>query len=652
MDLDLEFIQLNLEVHQKEWLMTAAKIRAFEKVMIEQFGSGQVRGTFHTSNGQELTSVMISSVLAKSDYVFGNHRAHALYLAMSGNYEGLASEVLGREGGSSKGIGGSQHLQFQNFYSNGIQGGMSAIATGAAINDQQVSVCMLGDGTLGEGAVYESLNLASVLSSPTFFVLEDNEIAQSTISQFQRAGNIADRFAAFAIQCEFVDSANADELFEAIQKGIKHVRTKKGPFALHIKSYRLGAHSKGDDNRSLEEINEGKSQEVLSIALSKDKDLKSLFEDYVVNFSELIAKVKTKPLSSSISIDFAEELILGAEEFISSVKPDTGNLREAVYLGLKTAFTNDSELIMIGEDIEYLSAGTSRPYGGAFGVSKDLSVLFPGRVLNSPISESAITGYGIGRALSGRPTIVEIMFGDFVTLIVDAMTQQASKIVSMYGHKIELPLLVRTPSGGRRGYGPTHSQSLESLFIGIPNLVIYSQNLFSSSSHYSELLNLGLPIMVFENKDLYGVQAYEYPTKYFDTVISKNNNITLKSRFKETRSTILTYGYATNLVLEASKILVQKNELFVNIVVPQIISPLNLEFASEVLRNTDTLYLVEECNGSAGLAALVLLELQRLDISLDLQLISGKGIIGASEASESAALISVEKIVTTLVEKV
>ncbi len=632
--------------------MTAAKIRAFEKVMIEQFGSGQVRGTFHTSNGQELTSVMLSGLLAKSDYVFGNHRAHALYLAMSDNYEGLASEVLGREGGSSNGIGGSQHLRYQNFYSNGIQGGMSAIAVGAAINDQQVSVCMLGDGTLGEGAVYESLNLASVLSSQTLFVLEDNEIAQSTISQFQRAGSISDRFAAFAIPYEFADSANAGELFEAIQKGIQHVRRKKGPFALHIKSYRLGAHSKGDDNRSPEEIDERKSQEVLSVALSKDPDLKILFEDYLVNFSELITKVKAKPLSSSISIDFAEELIFGAKELISSTEFGTGILREVVYLGLKTAFANNSELLMIGEDIEYISVGTSRPYGGAFGVSKDLSVLFPGRVLNSPISESAITGYGIGRALSGRQTIVEIMFGDFVTLIVDAMTQQASKIVSMYGHKIELPLLIRTPSGGRRGYGPTHSQNLENLFIGIPNLIIYSQNLFSSSSHYSELLNLGLPIMVFENKDLYGVKAYEYPTNYFNPVISKNNNIILKSHFKATRSTILTYGYATNLVLEASKILVQKNELFTNIVIPQIISPLNLEFASEVLRDTDTLYLVEECSGSAGLAALVLLELQRLDISLEIKLISGKGIIGASEVSESAALISVEKIVTTIVETV
>ena len=642
---------MGLGVNLNNHLAQALRIRAFEKAIIEQFGTGQIRGTFHTSNGQELTGVILASLLQDQDYIFGNHRSHAMYLALTENYEGLASEVLGREGGSSAGIGGSQHLRHKNFYSNGIQGGMCAIAVGAAVNTNHISVCLIGDGTLGEGAVYESLNLASVLKTRTLFILEDNEIAQSTISTFQRGGIISDRFKAFGIPYVFVDSADAADLYSAMDACIRQVRTGNGPSALHIKSYRLGAHSKGDDNRSGESVKADAQLEALSVALVRDIELQKFFEDCHTEFSNLVESVKLKPLASKTCIDFAELLIHSQVEFLSTSECQSEKLRETVYLGLKDLFSDQDQLLMIGEDIEYLSDGTSKPYPGAFGVTKDLSELFPGRIINSPISESAITGFGIGRALSGKPTIVEIMFGDFTTLIVDAVTQQASKIVSMYGQKVNLPLMVRTPMGGRRGYGPTHSQNLESLFIGTPNLIIYSQNIFSKSEHYGELLELGLPVLVIEHKDLYSLNPKDYSTDFFEVTYTKNSNLVFNSRYKKTKVTVLTYGFATNLALEASKKLIQEFEIFTNIIVPQIISPLNLEFAKELLRDSHTLYLVEESDGSSGLAGLLLTELQRLQIQLEVKLISGKGLIGASEISEKAALLSAEKIVSYISQR-
>ena len=179
---------MSLEETEDDWFEKASQIRAFEKLMVDEFGKGNVRGTFHTSFGQELASVILAHFLDKDDFVFGNHRSHAIYLALSGDFDGLAAEVLGREGASSSGIGGSQHLNYGNFYSNGIQGGMCSLAVGAAAKCENLAVALIGDGTLGEGAVYESLNLASVLKSNTLFFLEDNSIAQSTISEFQRGG--------------------------------------------------------------------------------------------------------------------------------------------------------------------------------------------------------------------------------------------------------------------------------------------------------------------------------------------------------------------------------------------------------------------------------------------------------------------------------
>ena len=115
----------------------------------------------------------------------------------------------------------------------------------------------------------------------------------------------------------------------------------------------------------------------------------------------------------------------------------------------------DSDVILIGEDIE-------EPYGGAFKVSKGLSHEFPNQIINMPMSEQGFTGMAIGMSLAGMKPIVEIMFGDFITLIVDQLVNHAAKFSWMYEKKIHL--VVRTPMGGYRGYGATHSQSLVKLF--------------------------------------------------------------------------------------------------------------------------------------------------------------------------------------------
>ena len=636
------------EANEDAWFEKASEIRAFEKLLIDEFGKGNVRGTFHTSLGQELTSVILAEFLDQNDFIFGNHRSHAIYLALSGEFKGLAAEVLGREGASSSGIGGSQHLKYKNFYSNGIQGGMCSLAVGASARCKNIAIVLIGDGTLGEGAVYESLNLASVLKSNTLFVLEDNSIAQSTISKFQRGGDIATRFEAFGIPFAQVESSDLQELPKAIINAIDFVRDGNGPFALHINSYRLGAHSKGDDNRSQHELELLMQKELLTKRLKNNSNLRNVHGKHLRRFDQLITEIKQRPNASAVCENYAESLIYGDDEILSVAYPEDKKMRDLIYNGLKTTLSSSDQLLIIGEDIEYISQGTTKPYGGAFGITQDLSALFRGQVVNSPISEGAITGFAIGRALSGRPTIVEIMFGDFMTLTVDAIVQQASKVVSMYGKQIPLPMLLRTPSGGRRGYGPTHSQNFESFFLGVPNIIVYSQNIFSSSKHYLELLNTNLPVMLFENKDLYSCEHFSAPLDHFKIMFTKNNNVLLNSKHKETKICIVTYGFAANLVLSAAETLVQEFEIYVNVMIPQIVSPLNLDFAFEVLKDSEVVYLVEEGNGATGLSGLLIQELDRLNLSLEVKVISGRGIIGASMISENAALISVEKIVTSI----
>ncbi len=130
---------------------------------------------------------------------------------------------------------------------------------------------------------------------------------------------------------------------------------------------------------------------------------------------------------------------------------------------LHRAFAEDERVYLIGEDL-------LDPYGGAFKVARGLSTAYPGRVLTTPVSEAGILGVGTGMALRGLRPVVEVMFGDFVTLIADQLVNHAAKFRAMYNGQVAVPLVVRTPMGGRRGYGPTHSQSLEKLFLGVPGL--------------------------------------------------------------------------------------------------------------------------------------------------------------------------------------
>ncbi|MER6000708.1 transketolase C-terminal domain-containing protein [Nonomuraea angiospora] len=164
---------------------------------------------------------------------------------------------------------------------------------------------------------------------------------------------------------------------------------------------------------------------------------------------------------------------------------------------------DDPSVYVLGEDL-------LDPYGGAFKITKGLSTRFPGRVLTTPLSEGAIVGAASGLALAGGKAVVEIMFADFVALAFDQILNFAGKSVTMYGTRVPLPLVIRCPSGGHRGYGPTHSQSPQKHFIGIPGLSLFEMSPFHDNrAVLDRMLALGEPCLLFEDKVLYTRWMYE-----------------------------------------------------------------------------------------------------------------------------------------------
>jgi acetoin:2,6-dichlorophenolindophenol oxidoreductase subunit alpha len=235
------------------------RIRRFEETILENFPKGVFYGTTHTCLGQEANAVGVIQNLQTGDIVFSNHRCHGHFLAYGGDLRALFAELMGKASGVCGGRGGSQHLQWRNFYSNGVQGGIVPVATGMALAEkrkgsQAVTVAFLGDGTLGEGVVYEALNMAALWKAPILYVVENNCIAQTTPIEQGVAGSLPARFQAFGIPAHELDSSDVCEILSRATELLEAIRSTSSPQALILHTSRFGPHSKGDDTRSPQEV--------------------------------------------------------------------------------------------------------------------------------------------------------------------------------------------------------------------------------------------------------------------------------------------------------------------------------------------------------------------------------------------------------------
>jgi TPP-dependent pyruvate/acetoin dehydrogenase alpha subunit len=238
---------------------TMLLIRRFEERLLDEFSTGRLVGTTHTYIGQEANAAGLFSEISAEDVIFSNHRCHGHFLAYGGDPYLLAAELMGKATGLVGGRGGSQHIHWRNFYSNGIQGGIVPVATGMALAEKSkksgaIVIVFLGDGTLGEGVVYESLNIASLWSLPILFVVENNRYAQTTPVSLALAGSIPARFSAFGMETWEQDSSDVLEISHVSNEVVGHVRNTGRPAGLVLNTYRFSAHSKGDDVRDPLEI--------------------------------------------------------------------------------------------------------------------------------------------------------------------------------------------------------------------------------------------------------------------------------------------------------------------------------------------------------------------------------------------------------------
>ncbi|MEU4572952.1 thiamine pyrophosphate-dependent dehydrogenase E1 component subunit alpha [Nonomuraea sp. NPDC023979] len=242
-------------------------IRAFELKLLDLFGEGRLNGTTHTCLGQEYVPVALEPLLGPADHVFSNHRGHGHYLARFRDPHGLLAEIMGREGAVCHGVGGSQHIRRERYLSTGVQGESLPVAAGVALRLRRAEpgalACVyIGDGTFGEGAVYEALNLIALWRLPVMVVVEHNGIAQSTPTTAHMAGTIAGRAAAFGIAHERVEGFDLPAIRRRLAPPVARVR-EGVPLVVEFATHRLGPHSKGDDTRSAQAVQEARDADWL-----------------------------------------------------------------------------------------------------------------------------------------------------------------------------------------------------------------------------------------------------------------------------------------------------------------------------------------------------------------------------------------------------
>ena len=434
-------------------------------------------------------------------------------------------------------------------------------------------------------------------------VVENNGYAQSTSFKQTFRGELKVRAEGFGIKYFKTSTFNIEELDENCKAAVEFARAESKPVIIEIQTYRLNAHSKGDDNRQMTEIEDFRRKDVLSNLLASNNDELNCFIDDTKNAIEsIVSDIKKENSLVNVAKSKALNSLRGLENFSKEITQHD-RYNSLIYKALKNIFIENENCILIGEDIQNKTDFTEFEYGGAFKVTKDLSDLFPGRILNMPISEAAIVGFLSGYTLKAGRSFIEIMFGDFTTLIFDQILQHASKFEKMFNGKVDCPIVVRTPMGGKRGYGPTHSQSIEKHFLGIDNFAVVAlHHRISPEYIYKAIMTVKMPLMVVENKILYTIDTAKkkLPIYIYQFNESLFPELLIKPKENVSAVTVLCYGETLNVVEDALLELLIAEEIFCDVICPSLISEINTQNIIDSLSTTRKLLIIEEGSGYAS----------------------------------------------------
>ena len=593
-------------------LATMLRIRQFEDAAREVFLEGKIRGTAHSSVGQEAIAAGACIALDERDFVVSHHRGHGHCIAKGARTDLMMAELLGREDGYCGGLGGSMHvadLGRNILGANGIVGAGIGIGTGAALSakirgDKQVGIAFFGDGAANQGLFHESMNLAALWKLPIIYLCENNHYGLSTPFDMTTAGgDVAGRAKGYGVEGVSIDGNDVMAVYAAVENAVAKARRGDGPTLIEAKTYRWGDHSMRANlprYRSEEEEEEWFARDPIGRLEKNLRDGKVLsgprIDDIYAGIEqEITDAVSFSEASAEPDLDSLAGTVYAPSDAIDEEPTELGE-RELTYAdalneALHQEMARDEAVFVMGEDVARI--------GGIFGVTKGLlDVYGDTRVRETPISEGAIAAAGVGSAITGMRPVIEVMIFDFITLMMDMIVNQAAKFRFMLGGKPTVPLVIRGPQGGGIGMAAQHSQSLEAWFLHVPGLVVCAP---SNPADAKGLLTAAIrddnPVIFLEHKLLYLGQTAPVPEQPYAIPLGKAS-----IRRHGSDVTVVATMAMVEKALGAAR-QVERDGLDVEVIDPRTLRPLDTATVIESVKKTNRLIVVHEAWKQGGFGA-------------------------------------------------
>lgn len=646
--------------------------RELDRRMLALQRQGRI-GTYAMLEGQEAVQIGSALALEPNDFVFPSYREHGVQVT-----RGLPMEVL---------LAYWKGLPNAHWDMNKYRTGVVTVPIASQLphavgysymtrfrGEDTVTVTYFGDGATSEGDFHSGMNFAGVWKTPTVFICANNLYAISVPYEKQTASEtIAQKAQAYGFEGLRVDGMDPIAVYLATKMAVQRAREGKGPTLIEAMTYRYGPHATADDPslyRSDEEVAEWRAKDTIErlrrFLENRGEWDERTGEKVAMEISDSVAAaitaIEAEPLPNrddSVRHGFAripahvvdqlhamershgepetvfheEEIWQVGHDSLPEGPTQSLTMAQAINAALHQAMDRDENVIVMGEDVG-LAGGVFRVTEGLLAKHGDQ------RVIDTPLNESGIVGSAIGMALAGARPVAEIQFEGFVYPAFDQIVSHLGRFRFRTRGISSVPVIVRMPNGAGIGAHEHHCDSPEAYFVHAPGLVVICP---STPTDAKGLLAAALegddPVMFLEPKVLYRAGREDVPTDHYTLPIGR-----ARVRSEGTDLSLVTYGGMVPEALKAA----EKVNASVEVIDLRTLFPWDRETVLESVRKTGHLLLVQEPQGSAGVAAevaAVVAEEAMYELQAPIVRVTGFDVPWPQFAVESHALIDVDRIV-------
>ena len=581
-----------------EILRRMTLIRAVESRLADEMGAQRLPAAeLALSDGQEGVAVAAAFALRPEDNLITTHRSVGPFLARGSDPTALVAEIYGRAAGLNGGKGGPQNLSDVRVgaLATAIVGASPVLALGFALaarlqKTEQVTLCLLGEGASNQGMFHEALNLAAVRSLPVVFVITNDGTADATpAEETSRLSNLAQRAVAYGMGNATVDGSDVWGMYRTLRAAVRVARNS-GPTLVEVKVPRLSSLPEGqrDSKDALVRLYQN-LVETKSLSPSDAREIAAAAQLQASRAVEWAQSAPNPPVEALTTFVYSPEPAALYRPALLRVATRNLSMAAAVREAQATALRTDPAVYLIGVGLAS---------GGRFQTVSGLIDRYgPERVIDAPISPNAIIGSAVTAAAAGMRPIIDIGFGDFLTLAADPIVNQAAKLRYMTSGQYRAPLVIRVASGPAQGWGAQHSQSLEGWFAAVPGLLVaVPSSPYEAKGLLLTAVRSNNPVLFFEPKALYEATG---PVPQDDYLVPFGVADVKRSG---TDCTIVAVGAAVGEALAAAETLAA-DSISAEVIDPRTLMPFDWTTVLESAGRTGRLVIVEEAPITLGWGA-------------------------------------------------